>query len=219
MKTVLGFLRQLEQNNNRDWFAAQKPEFEQAKSRMLLLVEEVIRGVASFDKEVGGQQAKDCVFRIYRDTRFSADKTPYKNNMGAWIAPGGKKSPGAGYYLHIQPGASFIAGGVWMPDSPMLQAIRQEIYFRHEEFRKILLSRSFKAAFGEMDDYRLKTFPKGFDKEHPAIDLLRYTSYVVSHSFTDKEVKDPEFASQAVQLFKTMHPFLRFLNEAIGMQE
>ncbi|MEX1189673.1 MAG: DUF2461 domain-containing protein [Bacteroidia bacterium] len=217
MKEALQFLTKLEKNNNRDWFLEHKKEYEFGKKQVLGLVEQVLSGIYAFDAGMEGLKPSSCMFRINRDVRFSANKNPYKNNMGAYMSKAGKKSPYAGYYLHIQPSGAFIAAGIWMPESKILNAIRQEIHFNHSNLRKILKSKDLVSHFGEMQGEQLKTSPKGFDIEHPAIDLLRFKSFVFSHSFTDKEVDSADFAIRCIEHYKAAYPFIIFLNEAVEL--
>lgn len=216
METVFAFLKKLETNNNRDWFEKNKNTYIKAKEDFEVFVQEIINGIAKFDKKISpDMKAKDCTFRIYKDVRFSKDKTPYKNNMGASINPGGKKSVVPGYYFHVQPNSSFIAGGVWMPEPEMLNAIRQEIDYNSKPLLKILNSAAFKKYYKKLDDDgALKTAPKGYDKEHPLIDLLRNRHFIVSHTFTNKQILDKNAAKEIVAGFKAMHPFLEYLREA-----
>lgn len=216
METTFSFLKKLEANNNRDWFEKNKPAYLNAKGEFEVFVQQIINGIAKFDKRISPDlQAKDCTFRIYKDVRFSKDKTPYKNNMGASINPGGKKSLVAGYYFHLQPEGSFLAGGVYMPEPEMLNAIRQEIDYNSAPLLKILKSAAFKKYFKGLDDEgALKTAPKGYDKEHPLIDLLRNRHFIASHTFTNKQVLDKNAAKEIVAGFKAMYPFLEYLRQA-----
>ncbi len=211
---TLQFLRELTENNNRPWFEDNKKRYEAAKNDVEALVGEVLVGCSVFEPTLAELKAKQCVFRIYRDVRFSKNKDPYKNNMGAWFNKGGKKASFAGYYLHIQPGSSFLAGGLYMPESKILKNIRQEIDYNADEFKAILNNPKFKKVFGGLDDHKLKTTPKGYDKENPEIELLRHTSFVVSHKVSDEELLDTKFAQKAVEVFKTLHPFNTFLNRS-----
>jgi len=216
LKKSLEFLTELEKNNNRDWFNLNKKRFEELKEELLNLVSKVLKGANSFEPEVINQPAKGFVFRIYRDTRFSLNKAPYKNNIGAWISKGGKKSPSAGFYIHIQPRASFVAAGLWMPESAVLNAIRQHIHFNSKTLRDILSSKSFKVYFKELDDHRLKTNPKGFDKNHPAIDLLKYKSFVASFPLADSKLINTEkLAADIIKVFQASAPLVNFINDAI----
>ncbi len=216
METVFTFLKKLEANNNRDWFEKNKNNYLAAKEEFEIFVQQIINGIAKFDKTISPDiKAKDCTFRIYKDVRFSKDKTPYKNNMGASINAGGKKAVGPGYYFHVQPGGNFLAGGVWMPEPEMLNAIRQEIDYNPKPLQTILKSASFKKYFNGLDeDGALKTAPKGYDKEHPLIDLLRNRHFIVSHAFTNKQVSDKNAVKEIVAGFKAMHPFLEYLRQA-----
>ena len=217
-KSTIDFLKQLSKNNNKVWFDTNKDKYLAAKANVDDFTDEVIRAFSSFDKALSGLKAKDCVFRIYRDVRFSKDKRPYKTNMGATINPGGRKMEIAGYYLHIQPGGSFIAGGRWMPESDHLKKIRQEIDYNGKAFHKILDDKNFKKQFGGLDmsdEYKLVRPPKGYDKDHKDIELLKLNSYLVWRQFSDKDVLAKNFLKEITVAGKTMKPFLDFLNTAI----
>ena len=219
MQTTFEFLKKLKQNNNRDWFEKNKEKYLAAKEEYEKLLEKVIAGTRKFDKKISGDLTpKECTFRIYRDVRFSKDKKPYKTNMGASIDPGGKKSQIAGYYLHIEPGNSFAAGGVWMPEPAMLQSIRQEIDYNPEPLLKVLKSAPFKKFFKGLDEEdKLKTVPKGFDKEHPHIELLKNKHFLVSHQLSDKEILGKDAVKKITEVFRAMHPFLEYMREAQGL--
>jgi uncharacterized protein (TIGR02453 family) len=216
MQKTLHFLKTLKSNNNREWFEVNKSSYLEAKEEFELFVDKLIKGVHKFDKKVSADlKAKDCVFRIYKDVRFSKDKSPYKNNMGASINPGGKKSLLAGYYFHFEPGASFLAGGVYMPMPDILQSIRQEIDYNAEPLLKILKSASFKKHFKGLDqEDKLKNPPKGFDKEHPLVEILKNKHFIVSHPISDKDLLEKNAEVKIIEGFKAMHPFLEYLREA-----
>lgn len=216
MQKTLNFLKTIKTNNNKDWFDKNKDRYLEAKEEFELFVDKLIKGTAKFDKKISSDmKAKDCVFRIYKDVRFSKDKTPYKSNFGASINPGGKKSLIAGYYLHLEPGASFLAGGVYMPQPDMLNAIRQEIDYNTDAFLKILKSASFKKFFKGLDeDDKLKTAPKGFEKDHPHIELLKNKHFIVSYPLSDKQVNEKNADTTILAGFKAMQPFLEYLREA-----
>lgn len=216
MKDVINFLKLLESNNNREWFTENKVLYDGARQQFEMVLSSIIAGVSAFDGAVGLPSAKDSMFRIYRDVRFSKNKLPYKTNMGGFVSPGGRKSPKAGYYVHIEPGKSFLGGGIYMPDPEMLKKIRQEIYFNTGEFVKIVTQRDFRRVFGELSrEDMLKRPPKDFPADFPDIALLMYKSYVVGHSLTDAEVVAADFAVKAIEIFKTMKPLHDFLNRAI----
>ncbi len=217
-KSTLSFLKQLKSNNNKPWFDKNKDKYLNAKGDVEAFIEELIKSFTVFDKSLSGLTAKDCVFRIYRDVRFAKDKRPYKTNMGAGINAGGKKMEIAGYYMHLEPnGKSLIAGGRWMPDADHLKKIRQEIDYNGKEFRKILNNKDFKKYFGELDtEYKLSRPPKGYDKDHPDIELLKLNSYIVWHEYTDKEVLSKNFVKEVAKGAKIMKPLLDYLNTAIS---
>ncbi len=213
---TLTFLKDIKKNNNKEWFDKNKDKYLKAKENVAETVDSLLKGITSFDKKFAGLTSKDCLFRIYRDIRFSKDKRPYKNNLGASMNVGGKKVMNAGYYLHIEPKQSFFAGGIWMPPGDLLKKIRQEIDYNGKEINKILSEKNFKKYYGNPDpEYKLKTTPKGYDKDHPNIDLLRLTSFIVWHPFSDKEVTSKNFNKELIKASKMMKPFLDFLNSAL----
>ena len=217
-KSTVDFLKQLQKNNKKEWFDANKDKYLAAKANVDSFVDDVIKAFSSFDKSLSGLKAKDCVFRIYRDVRFSKDKRPYKTNMGASINAGGKKAEVAGYYIHIEPGKSFVAGGRWMPSPDHLKKIRQEIDYNGKKFHKILSDKVFKKQFGTLDmsdEYKLARPPKGYEKTHPDIELLKLNSYLVWHEYNDKEVLSKNFLKELTSSAKAMKPLLDFLNTAV----
>ncbi len=213
-KTSLEFLSALKANNTREWFAENKLRYGQAVADFLALVGGILRQLAQSEHAFANQKAKDCVFRIYRDTRFSNDKTPYKTHLGAYFCKYGKQSPLAGYYLHIQPGESFIAGGCWMPPAPLLQAIRQEIDYNAAEFRAIVEAPAFVNRFGKLSGDSLKTAPKGYPKNHPEIEYLQKKSFVAMQPITDQQALADDFEAQILAAFAAMQPLIDFLNRA-----
>lgn len=214
-KQTLQFLKDLSKNNNKEWFDKNRMIYEQAKNNFREFTEELISGISKFDPAIKHLEAKNCVFRINRDIRFSKDKTPYKNNLAATISPGGKKSFSAGYYFHLEPGASILAGGMWQPEPVYLNAIRQEIDYNPEEFEKIMKAKAFKNYFGALsDEDKLKAVPKGYDKTHPQIELLKHRSFIVVHPLADKTILSPDFLKESMTVFKGMLPLNLFLRKA-----
>lgn len=214
-QSTIQFLKLLSKNNNREWFASNKHLYEAAKVDFENFVGELIKAISKFDKTVSELRAKDCTFRIYRDVRFSKNKDPYKNNFGAYIAAGGKKSMKPGYYIHLQPhGKSFLGGGAYMPPSPELNAIRQEIDYNLKEFQGILKSKSFKKYFKQIDGDKVKTTPKGYPKDHPAIDILRHKDFIAMHSLKDEQLLAGNAVSYLAKGFEAMKPFNDFLAQA-----
>jgi uncharacterized protein (TIGR02453 family) len=215
-KEVFQFLEALKENNTREWFAANKPHYEKAHKQVEVFVQKVIDGVVAFDKDIQPVAASKCIFRIYRDVRFATDKSPYKTNFGASIAKGGRKMGTAGYYLHLEPGGSFIGGGIYMPDAATLKSIRSEIYFKSPEFKKILNGKEFKSIYGELGDFdKLKKPPRDFPADFADIELLKYRSYICSRGVTQKEALSTNYADVVLKSFKTMKPFVDFLNRGI----
>jgi len=213
---TFAFLKSLKKNNNRDWFNDHKSEYENAKDNVLGFIQELVVAFSTFDSSLRGLEAKDCLFRIYRDTRFSKDKTPYKTNLGASINAGGKKSMGPGYYVHLEPGGSFIAGGIWMPPADEVKKIRQEIDYNGKDLKKILTKPSFKKAFGGLSrEHALKTAPKGYPKDHPDIELLKLNSFIVWKNVTGKDILGPKSIKTLTTLGKEMKPLMDFLKTAL----
>ena len=153
-KTTLDFLSAIKKNNNREWFEKNKDRYVSAKDDVADMIEAFLKEAVKFEKGFVGLNAKDCVYRIYRDVRFSKDKKPYKTNLGASVNIGGKKAMNAGYYIHVEPGGSFIAGGMWMPPADQLKMIRQEIDYNGKDIRVILKKKDFKSYYGELDQSR-----------------------------------------------------------------
>ncbi len=214
---TLKFLKDLNKNNNKPWFEAHRKDYETAKGAFLFLVEEIIKSISKFDPPIGSLQAKDCTFRINRDVRFSKDKSPYKNNIAGYFNKDGKKGNGAGYYLHIEPGGSFAAGGIWMPEPAGLVKIRQEIDYSFDDWKKATGSSNFKKHFIKGIDNTdvLVRPPKGYDENNPAIKYLKMKSFVVRKSFTDIEIQDKNFVKELAKTFESMKPMIDFLNRAV----
>jgi uncharacterized protein (TIGR02453 family) len=212
MNTTLNFLKQLSKNNSKEWFDVNRKTYETCKSEFEEIVKSVIDKSCSFDAHLAGLEAKKCLFRINKDVRFSKDKSPYKLNMGASINPGGKKSMIPGYYIHLEPGKSFLAGGCYQPLPETLAAIRQEIDYNSAEFKKIISTKDFKTYFKELSpEDKLKTAPKGYEKTHPDISLLQHRHFIVIHHLSDDMVLNKNFATYASKIFKVMYPLNLFL--------
>lgn len=213
---TLSFLKKLAKCNDREWFKANKGHFDAAQDNVVAFTGAMIGEIGKFDDAVAGLDPKSCVFRIYRDTRFSKDKSPYKTNLGSYIAPGGRKSMKPGYYFHLEPGRSFIAGGKHNPDGPELLKIRTAIAEYTSEFLKIVEGKSFANAFGRLSGEALKTAPKGFDPDHKAIEYLKLKEFMAWTEFKDdKIVASPDFPKQLVKLAKEMYPLVAFLRRAL----
>jgi uncharacterized protein (TIGR02453 family) len=215
MNQVIRFLQDLSENNNREWFQENKTRYDESRKKVLFLTEVVINEIRKFDPEIPLLNPKDCLFRIFRDVRFSNDKRPYKTNFGSFMAKGGRKSVYAGYYFHIDPAGSFAGGGIYMPEAEPLKAIREYISENGEEFLSLINNKNFVKVYQEMMDDKLKTTPKGFSPDHEFIDLLRYKSFAFMSPISQPEVLADNFIEKLVESFKTLHPVNRFLNEAL----
>jgi len=211
---ILSFLSDLKENNNREWFAENKHRYDETRADFEEISQLLINEVARFDEDIKHISVKDCVFRIYRDTRFSQDKTPYKTHYGVFIAAGGgRKSVRGGYYLHFEPGKSFVAVGVWCPPPDVLKALRQSIYDNIDELKKITNEAGFKSYFkGFYDEEKLKTAPKGFPKDFPDIDLLKLKHYMVEFTLPESLLSDKDFIVELALILKTAQPLNAFLN-------
>jgi uncharacterized protein (TIGR02453 family) len=216
---TLEFLKTLEENNHRSWMEENKGWFVQVKSEFAERVAEILAELKIYEPEMDPLQVKDCVFRQNRDIRFSPNKMPYKTNMAAYFCRGGKKSEGPGYYLHIQPGKSFVGGGLYHPPAQMLKQLRQEIDYSGDELKGILAEKSFKERFSGLQGEQLKTSPRDYDADHPHIDFLRCKSFEVFRPITDEQIKNEQVVDIAVDAFIAMQPYMEFLYRATDSSE
>ena len=213
---VFDFLRKIEQNNDREWFSQNKNLYESALTNVQNFGTALIEGISSFDASVGDQEAKKCIFRIYRDVRFSSDKRPYKTHFGLYIAPNGKQSGNAGYYLHIQNDMSVLAGGLWSPENKVLKKIREEIYYSPEELVQIIENKEFTSTFGDfMDNDNLKKPPRNYPVDFQYINLLKYRHFCVEKQVTNSEILAPDFSTKCIKTFKLMLPLVTYMNKLI----
>jgi uncharacterized protein (TIGR02453 family) len=213
------FIKDLKANNNKEWFETNRKVYQRAKEDFLVQVQAIINGLEGFDAEIAFAklEPKKCIFRINRDTRFSADKSPYKTNMGAWFSGGAKGLQRAGYYLHLEEGGCFLAGGMYMPEAESLKKIRQEIHYNYKDLQAILTEISFQNFFPRAfdPDLKLKKAPQGYKEDNPAIELLKLKSFTVSHNFAEQKLLEPGFNDFALDVFKTMQPLVKFLNQSL----
>ena len=209
--STLQFLRNLEKNNNREWFNENKTLYQEAQQDVISFVEKLIEEMVDFDEEMGKLEAKKSVFRIYRDTRFSKDKTPYKTNFGAGLGMG-KGNKISGYYLHIEPGKSFLAGGVYKPEPSVLKTIRQEISAFGDEFKAILEQDEFRNYFrGLSVEDKLKKVPQGFEKDDKMAEYLKLKHFIVTHPISDEQLLSENAVKEFTKIFKAMKPLNDFL--------
>jgi uncharacterized protein (TIGR02453 family) len=211
LKPILHFLDELGQNNNKVWFDAHRPAYESTRKTFEQFINDLIDEFRAPD-HLQDLTARECSARIYRDIRFSKDKSPYKKNYGAIVAPGGWRTDAFGYYVSIQPGGqSMVAGGLYSPTAEQLYRFRQMIAKDAAPFKKITQAKEFVTTFGAVAGDRLKTAPKGFDREHPEISLLRLKQITALHPFTDAEVLANDFEEKVIEVCQAMRPFLDYL--------
>ena len=213
------FIKDLKANNTKEWFDANRKIYQRAKDDFLAQVQVLINGLESFDPEIAlaKLEPKKCIFRINRDTRFSTDKSPYKTNMGAWFSAGAKGLQRGGYYLHLEDGGCFLAGGIYMPEADALKKIRQEIHYNFKDLQAILEEKNFQALFAKSFDteLKLKKAPQGYKEDNPAIEYLKLKSFTVSHYFPEEKTGEPGFNAFSIEVFKTMYPLIKFLNQSL----
>lgn len=214
LEKSVNFLKLLKENNNREWYHANKSLYQEAKTEFEHFTEILIHETIKIDKSLTGLEPKDCIFRIFRDVRFSKDKSPYKTNFGTFLCPGGRKSFHAGYYFHIEPGVSFIAAGIYMPPSNILRAVRKDIVEHYEEYLEILEDPELKSCFGEVSGEKLKTPPRGFARDFEGIEHLKFKSYTLMRSRSDAEIRSSDCLTDVIRHFRVASPFIKFLNEA-----
>lgn len=220
LEKVFDFLSELEKNNNREWFKANEKKYKQVKIEFENFVNELLIEIKQFDGSINIQTAKECIFRINRDIRFSKDKSPYKTNFGAVIAKDGRKSPFAGYYVHLENNKSFVGGGIYMPQPQVLKAIRNEIYNSIKMYKKIIENHEFKKYYPHIYGEKLKLAPKGFPKDFADIDLLKNKHYALVYPIYDnKNWLDKNCISNITKLFKIQKPYNDFLNATLVIKK
>lgn len=212
---IFNFLREIRSNNNREWFHQNKSKYEEAREAFEELLTRVIARISTFDESVAKIQPNECTYRIYRDTRFSADKTPYKIHLGGYINAFGKKSNHFGYYIHLQPGESMLAGGSICLPPKVLRAIRQSIVDNLEEYREIVEDPAFKRFFPIVGDDFLKKMPKGFPTDFPYPDYLKCREYTCAFRVDDSFFDSPDFLDQTETVFRQMKRLADFINETV----
>ena len=215
---TIKFLKDLKKNNSKPWFDANRMKYEDAKKDFAEFIQSVIDKHSKKDGSIKDLKAKYCMFRINRDIRFAKDKSPYKTNFGASINRGGKKSLFAGYYFHLEPGESFVGGGIWMPMPPELKKVRQEIDYNLDEFKKIITAKKFKSVYGELskgDDISLSKVPQGFEKDNPASDYLKLKSFLAMKTLKETDLASKDLIKMVIEAFDALQPLVEFINKAI----
>ncbi|MBO0936219.1 DUF2461 domain-containing protein [Fibrella sp. HMF5335] len=216
--TTLAFLRKLKANNNKPWFDENRAAYDAAKADFLTLVGRLLNGLSQLDPAIADTplEPKKCVFRINRDVRFSKNKDPYKSHFGAWFNIGGKKLNSAGYYLHLEPGHAFVAGGLYMPEPPLLATVRQEIDYNLAHFDAIVQGEAFKKRFNELSrEEALARPPKGYLPDNPAIEYLKLKSFTASSPLPDKLLTKAELPTEILAAYADLHPLIAFLNQSL----
>jgi uncharacterized protein (TIGR02453 family) len=217
--STINFLKELKKNNNKPWFDLNRKKYESAKADFAAFIQQVIDQHGKKDPGISGLLAKDCMFRINRDTRFAKDKSPYKTNFGASINKGGKKAWNtAGYYFHLEPGSCFTGGGIYMPEPDVLKKIRQEIDYNLPAFKKILSSKEFSAVYKGLDqspEYLLSRVPKGFEAINPAAEYLKLKSYIAMVPLSNSDLTSKELVKKTVAAFAALQPLIEFINRGV----
>jgi uncharacterized protein (TIGR02453 family) len=217
-KSTISFLKNLAKHNNREWMQANRPAYEAVRAEFLQFTQQVLPGFAKHEPDLLPLQPKDCMFRQNRDVRFSADKSPYKIDMGAAFLKGGKKSVLSGYYFHSEPGKSFAGGGLWIPDKALVQKVRQEIQYCWDEWQLMLKNKSIQKHYGDFSREPamvLQREPKGYDKNYPAIAYIKMKSWVAAQPLTDAALTESNLVKNVIDAFKALQPFVHFMNGAI----
>lgn len=212
-QTTLGFLKNLEQNNNREWFNANRNQYESAKNNYINFCSELLQKLKTIQTNLLHTETKDCVFRINRDIRFSKDKSPYKNYLSAGFGPGGRKSGKIDFYFHLQNNETFLGGGMWQPSPEHLFKYRQELDYNPEKLKTIIFSNSFKVGFPIISGEKLKTIPKNYKADHPEIELLKFKELFFMKKFSNVETMNPNFIENLFKHCLILKPYLDYLNE------
>jgi len=217
-QSTLKFLKALKKNNNKSWFDAHRKQYEEARSDFENFIQSVLDKHCKNDTDLKELTARKCLFRINRDVRFSKDKSPYKTNFGASMDKGGKKSGLAGYYFHLEPGKSFLGGGLWMPQPDALKKVRQEIDYCFDEFTRIISSKKFKTVYGDLytgEGVQLSKVPQGFEKNNPAAVYLKFKSWLVLADVSDSDLVSGDMVKKTVDAFFVLQPMIKFLNRPL----
>ena len=209
---TLQFLTNLSENNNREWFHANRNDYDKTKAEFETFCQEVLTGIAQFQDNLLHTNVKSCILRINRDIRFALDKSPYKKYLAAGFGPGGKSSGKVDFYLHIQPNESFLGGGMWSPTSSQLASFRQEIDYNPQHLKGIIEANDFREYFNEIHGEKVKKMPKGYSVDHPSIELLKYKQLFFVHRYANEEVLNQNFALEVIKACQLLKPYLDYIN-------
>lgn len=221
-KETLHFLDDLKSNNHKEWFHAQKKRYDDYKNDYHDIIDILLKNLKPFDAKLEPLEVKHCTFRINRDIRFSKDKSPYKTHMGIWLSQNRMMKNAPGYYLHIDPKESFVAGGLWCPEADELKKIRKEIAFFRQDLEQILKEKKFNKYFSDLDrpeNQVLKTAPKGYEKDHPALHWLQLKSFTASYPLTSQDITKQKTLDQVVEIMKLLKPLNDFIYRAIETED
>lgn len=218
--STIRFLKELKKNNQKTWFDQHRKDYEAAKADFSAFIQQVIDTHGKKDPSIRHLLARDCMFRINRDIRFSKDKSPYKTNFGASINQGGKKSwNSAGYYFHLEPGGAFTGGGIYMPDPDTLRKLRQEMDYNWKDFKKIIRAKKFRDTYGTLDqspEFSLSRVPKGYEADHPAAEYLKLKSLIAMVALKDADLSAKDLVKKTVAAFEALQPLIHFINEGLA---
>ncbi len=214
---TLSFLKGLSKNNNKVWFDKHRDTYDAIRKQLLLVIQEIIDEMNSVYPALNNLKASDCLFRINRDVRFSNNKAPYKLNFAAGISPGGRKSVQPGFYLHIEPnGKSYVGGGLYRPEPPVLKAIRQEIDYNGKDFLKVVKQKNFVKTFGDLYDDKISGNPRGYQSDNEMIQWLRYKSFIAGIDISDSDVLSKSIVKDCVKQYTLLMPLLQYLQRGLG---
>ena len=220
-KETLLFLEDLEANNNRDWFLANKKRYDEYKKEYHKLIADLLEIMKPKDASLELLEVKNCTFRINRDIRFSKDKSPYKTHMGIWLRSGSLHAESPGYYIHIEKDASFVGGGLYCPMPDQIQKIRKEINFFYEDLEAVLNDKSFKSVYGTLnrdENSTLKNPPRGYEKDNPAIEFLKLKSYTATQKINNAELTKADFVNIISEKLIALKPLNEFINRALNSE-
>jgi uncharacterized protein (TIGR02453 family) len=214
---LFAFLTELARHNERDWFQTHKPTYDHLRREFEVAVAGWLCELTVSDTRLAGLEPKKCVFRIYRDVRFSKNKDPFKTHFSAYFSEGGKAGTGPGYYVQLGPqGQTMLAGGIYVPEKDQLTRIRQEIDYNGPALHQLLAAPEFRRYFPGLGGEKLKKAPTGYPADHPDVELLKHKSFVVSHHIPDTTVHQLDLATYVPTVFRALQPFCEFLREAVG---
>ncbi|RTL49981.1 MAG: TIGR02453 family protein [Sphingobacteriales bacterium] len=216
--STLRFLQHLAKHNNKEWFNKNRVKYDAARADFIAFTTQILSGFSKVEPDLLPLHPKDCIFRINRDVRFSTNKSPYKTNMGAAFSKGGKKSILAGYYFHLEPGKSFVGGGLWMPEKEVIQKVRQEIDYCWDEWESLIKAKPFRQQYGDLsreEGMFLQREPKGYNKDNPAIAYLKLKSWIATKPLSDEDLTNKVLLQKVIRAFEALQPVIHFLNRAI----